>query len=263
MPNTRTYAEILHQIFTTRFSEDELRTFCFDIEPKFATLYDTLPGSGTEAKSRELIAYYSRRMKLGDLIEKGRELRNEIDWPTLPGDASPLAGAPTVAGERLQSIPVHGYSGIWEAENRFTRWNGYRLGKNDKAYWHGRAFLILSFDGNHGSGSLLGKLYISINGYEATYASSGRINRANVTENGTLHMYAEMHSRHRISEQGEPPEAGFRRDFFGSGEYEIHLSPLQSETKVLKGKHIYRAANRVYQEAEEYFKYLGISLEAD
>jgi len=66
----------LRQIFTTRFDESELRTFCFDI----LIDYDSLSGEGKEAKARELVAYCERRRCIPELVERGKESRPDISW---------------------------------------------------------------------------------------------------------------------------------------------------------------------------------------
>lgn len=158
----------------------------------------------------------------------------------------------------LDVLQVHRYSGEWEVENRFSRWKDYELGVHDTVYFHGKAFLLLSVDGKKGFGTQIGKLHISIGNYKATYENTNRINRANVTENGTLHLYVEVLSRIHIEEEGEPSEARFREGLFGSGEFELELYPVPGASNRLKGKHIYKVGNKVYQAAEEDYKYLGL-----
>ncbi len=46
------------------FSLEELNTLCFDLQVP----YDDLPGTGQEAKARELILYLQRRDRLSDLV---------------------------------------------------------------------------------------------------------------------------------------------------------------------------------------------------
>ena len=46
------------------FSKEELRTFCVDLQVD----YEELPGEGTQAKARELIAYFDRRERIPELI---------------------------------------------------------------------------------------------------------------------------------------------------------------------------------------------------
>ena len=152
---------------------------------------------------------------------------------------------------------VHEYSGAWDVENRFSRWRDYELGVNDTVYWHGKTFLLLSSDGKKGSGIQVGKLYVSIGKYKATYDNVNRINRADVTEDRTLQMDLQVLSRICVEEEGEPSEARFREGLFGSGEYHLELKPVPGISKRLQGKHIYMAGNKVYQQAEETHEYLG------
>lgn len=152
---------------------------------------------------------------------------------------------------------VHGYSGRWEVQNRFSRWRGYELGVNDDVYFRGTTFLLLPVDGERGSGTQTGKLYISIDNYKATYEIANRVHRATVTEDGTLNMRVEVLSRTRIKEEGEPREAGFREELAGDGKFDLVLKPVPGKSKRLKGTHTYDPALRVNQEAKEEYTYLG------
>jgi tetratricopeptide (TPR) repeat protein len=66
----------LRQVLTDRFSDDELRTLCFDL----GLDYDLLPGEGKGGKARELVRYLERRERLTELFEIGEELRPDIPW---------------------------------------------------------------------------------------------------------------------------------------------------------------------------------------
>jgi hypothetical protein len=44
---------------------------------------------------------------------------------------------------------------------------------------------------------------------------------------------------------------------FGSREFKLELKPVPGESKRLHGKHTYKVGKRVYQEAEEDYKYFG------
>lgn len=60
------------------FSEDEIRTICFEVGVNF----DTLPASGAHGKARELMIYLGNRNKLErlyDIIERERPFLFEGD----------------------------------------------------------------------------------------------------------------------------------------------------------------------------------------
>ena len=61
----REYLTELRKILTNRFNESELRDLCFDL----GLDYDDLPGAGKKDKARELVAYYHRRGRIGELIQ--------------------------------------------------------------------------------------------------------------------------------------------------------------------------------------------------
>jgi hypothetical protein len=165
---------------------------------------------------------------------------------------------PSKLQEEQPGYRVHGYSGVWEVEIRFSRWRGYELRGNDTVYFHGKTFLLLSADGRKGSGTESGKLYVSISNYKATYEIANRVNRANATEDGTLHLYVEVLSRTLIDEKGELPETAFGEKLFGSGELHNELTPVSGEFRRLKGQHTYLAGNKVFQEAEGFYQFLGV-----
>lgn len=67
----------LLELLVNRFGEDELRTICFYLEVD----YEILPATGKLGKVRELLTYLERRNRIIALIEVGRKLRPDIDWP--------------------------------------------------------------------------------------------------------------------------------------------------------------------------------------
>jgi tetratricopeptide (TPR) repeat protein len=69
-------ATYLRQLLTERFSDDELKTLCFDLGLE----YDLLPGEGKGGKARELLRYLDRRDRMGELIEIGQKMRSDIPW---------------------------------------------------------------------------------------------------------------------------------------------------------------------------------------
>jgi hypothetical protein len=72
----------LRRILTTRFSDGELRTLCFDLGIDYAAL----PGEGKADKARELVAYFERRDRILELIDIGKRVRPDISWNDLPED---------------------------------------------------------------------------------------------------------------------------------------------------------------------------------
>ncbi len=66
----------LRQNLVDSFSDDELRTLCFDL----GVDYDTLPSGGKEGTARELVAYLERRRRLLDLIDLCRQRRPNVLW---------------------------------------------------------------------------------------------------------------------------------------------------------------------------------------
>jgi hypothetical protein len=66
----------LRQILVTRFSDEELRTLCFDL----GIDYETLPAFGKESLARELIAHLERRGRISELIAVASYARPDVIW---------------------------------------------------------------------------------------------------------------------------------------------------------------------------------------
>jgi hypothetical protein len=66
----------LRRILVDRFDETELRELFFDLDIE----YDSLSGEGTRDKAMELIAFCRRRERIGELVEKGKQLRPDTSW---------------------------------------------------------------------------------------------------------------------------------------------------------------------------------------
>ena len=69
----------LRKLLETHFNLDGLRNLCFDM----GIQYENLPGDALGAKARELILFCERHLRIGELIETGREARPELPWPAL------------------------------------------------------------------------------------------------------------------------------------------------------------------------------------
>jgi hypothetical protein len=98
MPNTEQLAQ-LRQLFTERFGDSDLRTFCFDL----GVDYEDLPGASKADKARELVAYMQRRGRLDELIQAGRRARPDVPWPE-----PSAAGRQPVAGGTPTPTADHG-----------------------------------------------------------------------------------------------------------------------------------------------------------
>jgi hypothetical protein len=181
------------------------------------------------------------------------ELKQLEMEPQIPEDAT----LPSLA-DGIPPLQVHGYSGEWEAKTSFSRWRGIELGENDTVYFDGRTYLLFSVDGKKGSGTQTGQLYVSTDTYKTTFEIANWVYGATVNENGALHMDVVVLSRKRIVEEGKPRDARFAEDrLFGSGKFQLDLKPVPGESKRLKGIHIYKPGNKVFQKAEENYRYLG------
>jgi hypothetical protein len=64
------------QYLLNHFSEEEVKTLCFDLEID----YDDLPGQGRTGKVRELLGHLERVGRIPDLIKLCQQLRPHIRW---------------------------------------------------------------------------------------------------------------------------------------------------------------------------------------
>lgn len=76
----------LRQQLTDAFSDEELRTLCFDVGIDYASL----PGDGKAAKARELVALVQRTGRLTELLAQAKAHRPHLEWalPVHPTEGS-------------------------------------------------------------------------------------------------------------------------------------------------------------------------------
>jgi hypothetical protein len=152
---------------------------------------------------------------------------------------------------------VHGYSGTWNVESRFSLWRGLEVEPPDKVYFDGKTFLVLQDDGESGSGVQIGKLYILIGDYRATYEIVNQILAASVDAKGTLRMRLKVVRREGPKDkQGKPnPKLS---EGLANKEFDLELKPRPGKSKTLQGRHEYRSATVIYQRASEHWGYAGL-----
>jgi hypothetical protein len=78
--NQSNFRARLRQELTDHFSEEELRTLCFDM----ALDYESLPAQGKAGKAREIVAQVERNDATTKLIEQCRLLRPNVPWMDMP-----------------------------------------------------------------------------------------------------------------------------------------------------------------------------------
>lgn len=83
----------LRQVLSDYFSEEEIRTLCFDLSID----YDDLPATGKANKIRELIKYLERRDGIQDLESAVRRQRPNIPWDDASEPSTELSSSQTKA----------------------------------------------------------------------------------------------------------------------------------------------------------------------
>ncbi len=69
----------LNQAIIKSFNLDEIQDLCIELSID----YDGLAGSGKASKVRELVTYFHRKGRMGDLLAACEKLRPDIDWSSL------------------------------------------------------------------------------------------------------------------------------------------------------------------------------------
>ena len=93
----------LRRLLVQSFSDNDLRSLCQDL----GVDYDVLPGTGTEAKAREMIRFLERRGQLSRLVAAAARERPQVAWDSVAAGAgsapaTPLPGSAAVpAGARV------------------------------------------------------------------------------------------------------------------------------------------------------------------
>jgi hypothetical protein len=71
----------------SRLGKEDLKALYFDL----GVDDDLLPGEGRAAKAIELLRYLDDRGRLAELVEVGRKLRPDVEWPAVPEGTDPDA----------------------------------------------------------------------------------------------------------------------------------------------------------------------------
>lgn len=153
---------------------------------------------------------------------------------------------------------VHGYSGTWTVESRFSLWRGIELKGEDKVFWEGKAYLVLDENGERGSGIQVGQLYIVIGKYRASFEIVNEIVFVSVEKDGILKLKVRV-----VRREGPKNESGTLshhelKEPLARKEFDIELKPVVGERRKLMGFHEFRSATTVYQRATELWKYSSL-----
>ncbi len=81
----------LRQTLSSRLSEDELRSLCFDL----GVDYENLGGEGKAGHARSLIGFFERRERLDELVAGCRSSLPDLPWDSLLGNEN-TSKAPSV-----------------------------------------------------------------------------------------------------------------------------------------------------------------------
>jgi len=110
-------------------------------------------------------------LQLMDYVARGTSLRRREG---VSGKVAQQAKVLAVAAQAqsMTGIPgrrVHGYSGIWDVQNRFSLWHDIQVNPPDKVHWNGQTLVRLREDGKQGYGMQIGQLKVELGQYRATW----------------------------------------------------------------------------------------------
>jgi hypothetical protein len=97
----RAYTRKLLRVLVDRFSDDELRTLCFEL----GVDYESLGGTGKAGKARELLTFLERCRRVYELPAAGKWLRPDVTWPQAP--SAPRKDAVALVGPDPESLWAH------------------------------------------------------------------------------------------------------------------------------------------------------------
>jgi hypothetical protein len=152
---------------------------------------------------------------------------------------------------------VHGYSGAWDVQNRFSTWHGIKVGRNKRnnlVSWDGKAFLHIRDDGQEGYGTQIGQLKVKLGQYRAIWHVANEVIRAAVDKDGALTMRIEVRARSLVDETGTPPSERVHETLPAVG-WNLALTPVPGGRRKLEGTHVYPVGGSTYSKAKEYYTY--------
>jgi hypothetical protein len=94
----RAYTRRLLRVLVDRFSDDELRTLCFEL----GVDYENLGGTGKAGKARELLTFLERCRRVYELPTAGKWLRPDVIWPEAPSE--PRKGSVALVGPDPETL---------------------------------------------------------------------------------------------------------------------------------------------------------------
>jgi hypothetical protein len=193
------------------------------------------------------------------LIEIGEV---DLKKPRIPDRAATdlrwwIAGLSVLPPCFSPTTQLHGYSGRWEIRNSFSLWRNFPLDRDDhEVHFDGWASLSIPTSGEGGSGFLYGTAYVSLGGYRAEHRIANEIRKATVDKSGGLNLDIEVVNWSIATERGVAPHERAREELQDK-RFGVALKPDFEQPKVLRGRHEYEKALKLYSVADEKYTYKG------
>lgn len=149
---------------------------------------------------------------------------------------------------------VHGYSGVWHVQDRFSLWHGVPVEPPELVTWEGTTLLSIPASGQGGVGSQIGVLDVRLRSYRAKWNVSNEVVRAEVDERGGLRLQVEVRARTVVAGSEFGGLAFGAEAELPSPRWEVLLEVDPSASGKLVGSHDYLVAGRLYSRAEEHYR---------
>ena len=179
-----------------------------------------------------------------------------LTGPTCDEISAWFSNLPQLAAHLPATLTLHPYSGRWEIDTSFPRWNETDLLAPDRVYYRGITQLEIPVSGAYGRGVMYGSTYVELKtaGYMARWDVINEVEQATVDDNGWLTLEVEIKSRLLAAETGDPPDQSWRGELTKK-RFEVVLEPAPDEAKTLlarhryeKGQHPFHVATGVYHQ---------------
>lgn len=200
----------------------------------------------------------------GGSYEYGKEKPLKLPGEARTGLQRWLKGLVPLAAGIAPIYQVHGYSGKWRVQNRFSLWHTIPLNPKDTenmVTFDGQAFIHIQQNGEGGYGTQIGELKVTLGPYSATWQIANEITSATVDAKGTLTMKVEVKVRVLVKEAGTPPSASVYarvHEELPVDDWDLVLNTVPGRPKYLTGPHTYTVARAPYSEAVEDYTYIGV-----
>lgn len=169
-----------------------------------------------------------------------------------------LSSLPRLAAHMPATLAMHPYSGRWQIDTSFPRWNETDIRTPNRVYYGGITQLEIPVSGTRGRGVMYGSTYVELKtaGYTARWDVINEVHEATVDDDGRLTLRVEIKSRLLAAESGDPPDDSWRDDLTKK-RFDVLLEPAAEGAKTLLATHRYEKGQDPFHVATGVYHQLG------